>query len=140
MGKPPLNRRIAQSRSAERRQAEGPESLENRRQAAQPRKKSRMTSRSLSIRRSNFALRGFHFPSSDCAYRSQTARDQVNLDDTAARQMRDPDCGPCGQPAGFEIFGVDAIERSIVALEIGEKDAHADDMFVARTDAGERAL
>jgi hypothetical protein len=52
--------------------------------------------------------------------------------------MRDPDRGPCGQPTGFEIFSVDAIERGVVALEIGEKDAHTDDMFVARTDAGER--
>jgi len=68
--------------------------------------------------------------------RSGTASNQIDLDDAAARQMCNADRGPCGQPVGPEIFGVEPVERGVVALEIGEKDAHADDMLGAR----ERAL
>ena len=36
---------------------------------------------------------------------SGKASNQINFDDTAAGQMRDPHRGPCGELVGLEIFG-----------------------------------
>src|SRR5260370_472506 len=71
---------------------------------------------------------------------SGTASDEIDFDDAAACQMRDPDCGPRWQPVGPEILGVESVEGSVVALEGRKKYAHANNIFEPGAGAGERAF
>src|SRR5947209_4546572 len=110
---------------------------ESGRAAARPARSSTMTSsasgiaaiRAATSARATGVHRTMRWATAQLPLRRRSVGDHVDLDDAAARQACHPDRGAGGQPVGREIFEIEPVERRIVAVELGEEDAHADDVL-----------
>src|SRR6266446_3198814 len=71
--------------------------------------------------------------------RTRSIGDHVDFNDAPACQVGHADGRSCGQTIARKIRHIEAIDRSIVALELGEENPHADHMLKPRARAGERA-
>ena len=69
-----------------------------------------------------------------------TAQERRAIKSTSTMPQRVGCVTPGRQPVGPEILGVELVEGGVVALEIREKYARANDIFEPRIGAGERAF
>src|SRR5262245_15078059 len=70
----------------------------------------------------------------------RSPRDQVDLDPRAARQRRHANARACRAALRWEVFGIDAVHRFVVVLDVRKEDAYRENVCEPEAAAGEYLL